>query len=155
MRIAAAAILLALAAGSAFGQTSSGELTHPRAHPSAATRHTAFAVAFTLRHDAGHQGVTQTVYQVRVAAPRGARRACTPSSARTVTRGSAGTRRRVTLIAPTHGWCTGRYHATVWLQTGPYCPKPQPGQRPTPCPLFASREQATGTTRFTVRPASR
>jgi hypothetical protein len=151
MRIAAVATVLALAAGSAFGQTSSSELTHPRAHPSTGTRNTSFAVAFTLRHDVGHHGSVQTVYQVRVAAPNGARPACTPSSSRTVTRGSAGTRRRVTLDAPSRGWCTGRYRATVWLQTGPYCPKPQPGQRPTPCPLFASREQATGTTRFTVR----
>ena len=39
---------------------------------------------------------------------------------------------------------------TVFLQRGPYCPKPVEGQPPTPCPEFATQELDTGSTSFTV-----
>jgi hypothetical protein len=155
MRLLALLSVLSLGAAGALAQTTSSELTNPRPHPSAGTRQTSFAVTFTLRHDAGHSGVVQTTYQVRVGRPSGSRRACTPSAPRPVARGNAGTRVRVALIAPRVGWCRGRYRATVWLQRGPYCPPPQDGQPPSPCPLFATQEQATGTTHFTVRPPGR
>jgi hypothetical protein len=57
---------------------------------------------------------------------------------------------RVVLNTPPAGWCAGRYTLTVFLQRGPYCPRPLPGQPPTPCPEFAEQDLDVGTAHFTV-----
>jgi hypothetical protein len=57
----------------------------------------------------------------------------------------------VPLPAPRSGWCRERYRVTVFLQRGPYCPKPRPGEPPQPCPEFATQEIDTGEAHFTVR----
>ena len=149
------ALLLGLFAGAAgiaaAAGTPAAEQTHPRAHPASGTRHTGFSVAFTLRHDAGHQGVAETVYLLRVTPPAGARRRCTPPAQRSVTRGTAGVRRRVALRPPSAGWCPGRHRVRVVVQSGPYCP---PGQE-RPCPLFPTTQQAAGATSFRVRAPAR
>lgn len=120
-------------------------------HPAHGVRTTRFVVAFTLREAAGHQGVVATEYGVRVLAPAHRRAACTPPQPMAVRSGARGTRRRVRLPHPRVGWCHGRYRVTVFLQRGPYCPPPQPGEPPEACPKFATRELDTGSTSFRVR----
>ena len=130
------------------------ERTHPRVGPSRGHRHTGFAVAFTLRHDAGVSGIAQNDYRVEVVPPAAARRraACAPPQPATVDAGAAGSRHRTPLRAPAGGWCAGLYAVTVYYQSGPYCPPPQEGTQPRPCPLFATRDQPTGTAHFRVVP---
>ncbi|MGI8622621.1 MAG: hypothetical protein ACR2NB_03830 [Solirubrobacteraceae bacterium] len=129
--------------------------THPRMHPSAGRRHTAFTVAFTLADAPGQQGVVATDYQVEVSPPRHARAACRPPSPPWVDSGDQGARVRQRLPAPAPGWCEGRYAVTVRLQRGPYCPPPADGQPPQPCPKFASQSLEVGRTHFTVKRSGR
>jgi len=135
--------------------TPAAELTHPRVSPRSGSRHTRYAVYFTLRHDAGHAGVVATEYRVAASAPPGSRASCGSriQAPAFIDSGQAGDRRRIPLPVPRDSWCAGRYKAAVYLQRGPYCPKPPPGGKPTPCPLFATQELATGVAHFTVKTA--
>jgi hypothetical protein len=120
--------------------------THPRVIPAAGVRHTSFGVVFTLRDQPGHRGVLATDYRVQVDAG-----ACPPPAPAPVTSGVVGSPVRVPLPAPQQGWCPGRHAVTIFLQRGPYCPRPAAGQPPTPCPEFATQEIDVGTAHFTVR----
>lgn len=126
--------------------------THPHVHPSHGTRRSAFKVTFTLRSAPGHHGVVATGYRVQVDPPSGSRAACSAPQPATVETGERDSTAKVPLPSPQHGWCRGRYAVTVFLQSGPYCPPPQDGQPPRPCPAFASRDLDVGETSFLVRP---
>jgi hypothetical protein len=127
--------------------------THPRVSPRTVTRRTRVKLSFTLADAPGHQGVDATEYRIQVDPRSGARAACRPEPPPTVDEGEQGQRVRVGLPKPRYGWCLGRYRVTVFLQHGPYCPEPQPGEPPEPCPLFATQELDVGKTSFTVRRA--
>jgi hypothetical protein len=125
--------------------------THPSILPGRGQRRTRFVVRLTLATAPGHSGVLSTDYrlQLRVPAHRSVAR-CAPPAPSTIDAGVAHQVVRVPLVPPAGGWCTGRYTITVFLQRGPYCPKPAPGRPPTPCPLFAERDLAVGTAHFVV-----
>jgi hypothetical protein len=125
--------------------------THPRVRPRNVTRHTRVRLYFTLADAPGHQGVYATEYRIQVDPRSGARAACRPEPPPNVEQGEQGRRIRVQLPTPRHGWCRGRYRVTVFLQRGPYCPEPQPGEPPQPCPLFATQDLDVGEAHFTVR----
>jgi hypothetical protein len=156
------ALILALVAGAAIatiavGQASpamtsvpSNERTDPQVHPTSGGRFTVFTLIFTLRDAPGHEGVMATEYRAQITAPPGSRSACIAAQPPAIDSGTAGASERITLTPPAGGWCGGSYLVTVFLQRGPYCPKPVEGQPPTPCPEFASQELVTGSTSFTV-----
>ena len=133
-------------------QATKAQRTYPRVLPRTGSRRTAFAVYFTLRAQPGHTGVLETDYRVDIGPPPHARPACAAPAPDTITTGQAGDVRRVALAGPAGGWCAGRYAVTIFLQRGPYCPPPQDGQPPTPCPEFATQELDTGRAHFVVRP---
>ncbi|MFL5822977.1 MAG: hypothetical protein ACJ764_05990 [Solirubrobacteraceae bacterium] len=123
--------------------------THPRVRPHFGDSSTTFVLRFRLRQTPGHQGVMETSYNVQVAPHRRAADACWPDQPPPVTSGHQGQLVRLRLKPPDGGWCTGRFHVTVFLERGPYCPPSQDGQ-PRPCPEFATQEADTGETHFTV-----
>ena len=91
-----------------------------------------------------------TEYRAQVTAPPGSRTSCTAAQPPAIDGGTAGATERIALTPPAGGWCGGTYVVTVFLQRGPYCPKPVEGQPPTACPEFATQELDTGSTSFTV-----
>ena len=125
--------------------------THPRVRPRRGWGVTSFAVYFTLRSAPGHHGVTETTYRLAVASTSRSPARCSPPSPDPVQSGAPGSIARVPLPASRSGWCRGRYRVTVFLQRGPYCPKPPSGKPPQPCPEFATQEIDTGEAHFTVR----
>jgi hypothetical protein len=138
-----------------FPKGTSEQQTHPRMVPRVGRRHTAFAVEFTLADAPGHQGVVATDYRIDVAVPSAKRAGCTPAPPPIVDAGEQGTTVSVGLPEPVHGWCARRYHVTVFLQRGPYCLAPAPGEPPPPCPEFASQDLDVGHAHFTVHRAAR
>jgi hypothetical protein len=130
------------------------ERTDPQVHPTSGGGLTVFTLTFTLRDAPGHEGVMATEYRAQVMAPPGSRSSCTAPQPPAIDSGTAGALERIALTAPAGGWCRGTYLVTVFLQRGPYCPKPAEGQPPTPCPEFATQELDTGSTSFTVGPSA-
>lgn len=130
------------------------EQTFPRLVPRTAKRTSRVAVYFTLADQPGHAGVIATGYRVQIDAPRGSRDACHATAPPAIDTGSQGTVVRVPLGRPVHGWCVGRYTVIVYLQRGPYCPTPAPGDPPQPCAKFATQDLDVGHARLTVRPAT-
>lgn len=127
------------------------EQTHPSVSPRLGRAHTRFVARLTLANAPGHAGVLATDYRLQLTAPRGKPVSrCSPAPPMNIDSGVAGQTVRLTLAAPAAGWCTGRYTLTVFLQRGPYCPPPAPGQPPPPCPEFATQELDVGTAHFTV-----
>jgi hypothetical protein len=108
-------------------------------------------VHFTLSDGPGHQGVVERDYRVQVDQPAGSRVACAAAPPSNITSGAQGARVTVALLRPRYGWCRGTYVATVFLQRGPYCPAPQDGRPPQPCPQFASQDLQVGRSTFLVR----
>jgi hypothetical protein len=133
-------------------QAPAAEQTHPLVTPSRGRRSTAFTLIFTLREEPGHHGVLAVDYRVSAQAPPNSRARCHPASVPDVVAGHTGTAVRVALSRPPRGWCAGTYAVTVFLQRGPYCPKPPlPGAAPNPCPEFASQDLDTGSAHFRVQ----
>jgi hypothetical protein len=128
----------------------SNERTDPQMQPTSGGRLTLFTLTFTLRDAPGHEGVMATEYRAQVTAPSGSRSSCVAAQPPAIDSGTAGASERIALTPPAAGWCRGTYLVTVFLQRGPYCPKPVEGQPPTPCPEFATQELDTGSTSFTV-----
>jgi len=125
--------------------------THPVVRPHHPTRRSHVAVRFTLAEAPGRRGAFESDYRVQVDRPARSRAACAAAAApRPVTSGAQGSRVTVALPAPSRGWCRGRYVVTVFLQRGPYCPKPQGGQPPQACPEFATQDLRVGRTTFVV-----
>jgi hypothetical protein len=151
--VLASAALAAMAAlvGGAAGSESEG--TDPHVRPAYGQASTVFNLTFTLRKTPGHEGVMATDYRVAVAQPPRSGGSCTASHPATVDSGATGELRALALTPPPDGWCRGTYHVSVLLQQGPYCPPPQQGGQPVPCPEFATRDLDTGSTVFTVGPA--
>jgi PASTA domain len=145
--MAAVAVLTSSAAGSESGGTD------PHVHPAYGQASTVFTLTFTLRETPGHEGVMATDYQVAVAPPPGSEGSCAASQPAMIDSGAAGELRALALPPPSGGWCPGAYQVNVLLQQGPYCPPPQEGGQPVPCPEFATRDSNTGSTVFTVGPA--
>lgn len=130
---------------------SAGQQTHPAVVPRTGHAHTRFIVRMTLADAPGHAGVLATDYRLQLSAPRGrTNRTCLPGPLANIDSGLAHQVVRIGLRAPVGGWCTGRYTLTVFLQRGPYCPKPVPGQPPTACPEFATQELDVGQASFSV-----
>ena len=127
------------------------EQTHPAVLPHTGHALTRFTARLTLADAPGHSGVLATDYRLALSIARKhfARR-CLPPAPSNIDSGSAGQVVRIRLDAPAGGWCTGHYTLTVFLQRGPYCPKPAAGQPPTPCPEFATRELDVGQANFVV-----
>lgn len=125
--------------------------THPAVHPRRPTRRSHVSVQLTLSNAPGHQGVVESDYRIQVDQPPGSRVACAAAAPANVTGGTQGDRVTVPLPAPRYGWCRGKYTVTVFLQRGPYCPAPQNGQPPQPCPEFASQDLQVGRSTFLVR----
>jgi hypothetical protein len=136
---------------SAYPQAPAADQTHPLVLPRRGRRFTRFAMYFTLREKPGHAGVLATDYRISVSAPPHARPICRPPALPDVTSGDSREVIRVMLATPPAGWCAGRYAATTFLQRGPYCPLPPPGQPPTPCPEFASQDLDAGHAYFVVQ----
>jgi hypothetical protein len=126
------------------------ERTDPQIHPTSGSALTVFTLTFTLRDAPGHEGAMATEYRVQVTPPPGGRASCTVPQPAAIDSGTAGASERIALTPPAGGWCDGTYVVTVFLQRGPYCPKPVEGQPPTACPEFATQELDTGSTSFTV-----
>jgi hypothetical protein len=124
--------------------------THPATQPRRPTRRSHITVRFTLSDAPGHQGVVESNYRIEVDQPAGSRAACAAAAPADVASGKQGDRVTVPLPPPRYGWCRGTYSATVVLQRGPYCPAPQDGQPPQPCPEFASRDVQVGRSTFLV-----
>jgi hypothetical protein len=131
-------------------QTPAAEQTRPVVVPARGGRATRFLVYFRLREEPGHRGVLATSYRLWVAPPSHAGATCRPSPLPDIASGHTGDVAHTALVSPPHGWCSGTYAVTVFLQRGPYCPKPAAGGPPTPCPEFATQDLDTGHTRFTV-----
>jgi hypothetical protein len=148
--LAAVAAVAALA-GSAVHSASEG--TDPHVRPAYGQGSTVFILTFTLRETPGHEGVMQTGYRVAVAAAPGSAASCAAGQPAALDSGAAGELRALALTPPSGGWCRGTYQVSVLLQQGPYCPPPQEGGQPVPCPEFATRDLDTGSTVFTVGPA--
>lgn len=144
----AAVVAVAAFASSAAGSKSEG--TDPHVRPAYGQASTVFTLTFTLRETPGHEGVMATDYQVAVAPPPGGGGSCAGSQPTMIDSGAAGELRTLALTPPSGGWCHGTYQVTVLLQQGPYCPPPQEGGQPVPCPEFATRDLETGSTVFTV-----
>jgi hypothetical protein len=149
----AAVAAVAAFAGSAAHSASEG--TDPHVRPAYGQASSVFTLTFTLRETPGHEGVMQTDYRVAVAAPSGGRGSCAASQPATIDSGAAGELRALALAPPSGGWCRGTYQVTILLQQGPYCPPPQEGGQPVPCPELATRDLDTGSTAFTVGPAAK
>lgn len=148
--LAAVAAVAALA-GSAAGSESGG--TDPHVRPAYGQVSSVFTLTFTLRETPGHEGVRETDYRVAVAPPPGSGAPCAANQPAAIDSGAAGELRALALTPPSGGWCRGTYQVTILLQQGPYCPSPQEGGQPVPCPEFATRDLDTGSTFFTVGPA--
>jgi hypothetical protein len=136
---------------SGYPSAPAAEQTHPVVLPAGGRRLTRFSLYFRLREEPGHRGVLSVDYRIWIAPPPHKRAACQPAALPEIAEGHAGAPARVTLPPPRHGWCPGTYTVTVFLQRGPYCPKPAPGGPPTPCPEFATQDLDTGRAHFTVR----
>lgn len=132
----------------------SSERTDPQMHPTSGGGLTDFTLTFTLRDAPGHEGVMAVEYRAQVTSPPGSRSSCTPAQPPAIDSGTAGALERIALMPPAGGWCDGTYLVTVFLQRGPYCPKPAEGQPPTPCPEFATQDLETGSTSFIVGPSA-
>jgi hypothetical protein len=145
--MAALAALVIAAAGS------ESEGTDPQVSPAYGQASTVFNLTFTLRKTLGHEGVMATDYRVALAPPPHSGGSCAVSQPATVDSGAAGELRALALSPPPDGWCRGIYQVSILLQQGPYCPPPQEGRQPVPCPEFATRDLDTGSTDFTVGPA--
>ncbi len=129
----------------------SEERTYPQVRPSSGRRRTTFALTFTLRESPGQGNAFDVIYRVQVAALASTRPSCTPALSPSIESGEVGTVAQVKLAPPEHGWCVGRYRATVLLQRSPYCPPPPvEGKTEIACPLVIE-ELATGHADFTVR----
>ncbi len=129
------------------------EQTHPAVLPRTGGRRTRFVVRLTLADAPGHAGVLATDYRLAITVP--AKRSlsrCSPAGPASIDAGIAHQVVRVPLATPAGGWCRGRYALTVFLQRGPYCPRPAPGSPPTPCPEFAEQDLGVGSAHFTVGP---
>jgi hypothetical protein len=125
--------------------------THPSVRPRVGRAHTRFVVRLTLADAPGHVGVLASDYRLQLIVPRARRVSrCSPAALANIDSGTAHQTVRIALIAPAAGWCTGRYTLSVFLQRGPYCLAPAPGQPPAPCPEFATQEHGVGNTHFTV-----
>lgn len=131
---------------------SAQQQTHPVVRPRHGMRRSHFRLQFVLSDAPGHQGVTESEYRIAVDQPPRSRAACLAVSPADITSGAQGASVTVALRAPRYGWCRGVYTATVFLQRGPYCPPPQDGQPPQPCPEFATQDLQVGISRFTIRP---
>jgi hypothetical protein len=134
-----------------YPQAPAADQTHPLVLPSRGQRGTRFAMYFTLREQPGHNGVLSTSYRIAVDRPPHTRSRCQPAAPPKITSGHTGAVVRVSLPTPSRGWCAGRYSVTVFLQRGPYCPVPAPGEPPTPCPEFASQDLDAGHAQFIVQ----
>ena len=135
------------AAAVTYPKGTKAQQTHPRVRPGTGHRHTRFAVRFTLADAPGPHGVSETSYRFEIRAPKPAARCQSPPPP-AVTDGTQGSRVRVPLTTPGHGWCRGRYTVIVLLQRSPYCPDPS-----QPCPLFATQDLDVGHARFSISPA--
>ena len=89
-----------------------------------------------------------TSYHAEVAPGKRRASSCWPPQPEPITSGQKGQVVRLSLSPPQDGWCRGRYHVTVFLERGPYCP---PSEEPQPCPEFATQDLDTGETHFRVR----
>jgi hypothetical protein len=127
------------------------EQTHPVLLPHTGGQRTRFAVRLTLADAPGHSGSLSSAYRLQLTPPpkRSIRR-CAPQTLATITSGIVHQVDRVALSTPGAGWCSGRYTLVVYLQRGPYCPRPMAGVPPTPCPEFAEQDVIVGTAHFTV-----
>lgn len=148
------AAVLATAGGALAGAAagSEGAGTDPHIRPAIGQASTVFALTFTLRTTPGHEGVMASDYRVAVTPPDGSEGSCAGSQPAPIDSGAAGELRTVALTPPAGGWCSGAYQVSVLLQRGPYCPPPQEGLPPAPCPEFATEDLDTGSTVFTVAP---
>lgn len=133
-------------------QGTPAQRTHPAILPATGYGHTRFTIRLTLADTPGHSGVVASDYRLQLTAPaKTSASRCDPHPPpANIESGTAGEVLRIPLTAPTLGWCTGRYRLTVFLQRGPYCPRPAAGQPPPPCPEFATQELDVGETRFTI-----
>jgi hypothetical protein len=119
--------------------------------PRTGRAHTRFSATLRLADAPGHSGVLATDYRLQLTvarkhvAPR-----CLPATPPNIDSGAANQIVRIPLTGPAAGWCAGRYTLSVFLQRGPYCPAPTPGQRPSPCPEFATQELDVGQATFFV-----
>lgn len=129
---------------------SSAQQTHPAVRPRHPTRRSHVSVQLTLSDAPGHHGTVQSDYRIQIDRPSGSRRACSAAAPANITRGTQGERITVALPSPRYGWCRGTYKVTVLLQRGPYCPAPEDGQPPQPCPAFASQDLRVGRSTFVV-----
>ncbi|MDQ6776037.1 MAG: hypothetical protein M3071_07420 [Actinomycetota bacterium] len=131
------------------------EQTHPSIRPRLGGAHTLFVLRLTLATAPGHVGVVATDYRVQLRTPsaRPTQRCSRPANIASVVSGVAHERVPIALDAPAAGWCAGTYRVTVFLERGPYCPAPAPGQPPPPCPEFATQELDVGDAHFTVTSA--
>src|SRR3954454_14560520 len=130
--------------GTSHAQPPPEQRTYPRVAPRRGRGGTSFTAYFTLRSRPGHEGVMETTYRVAVSRAGRSSVRCTPPPPDAVQSGAPGSIARVSLAAPRSGWCRGRYRVTVFLQRGPYCPEPGPGEPPQPCPEFATQDLDTG-----------
>jgi hypothetical protein len=157
LAVLAGAVIVAVAEGQDRGSATnvpSNERTDPKIRPPSGSGLTIFTLTFTLRHAPGHEGVTATEYRVQVAAPPDSGSSCIAPQPPAIVSGTAGALEQVSLTPGVNGWCTGTYLVTVLLQRGPYCPPPQEGQQPIPCPEFVTQELDTGSANFTVGPSA-
>jgi hypothetical protein len=143
----------ALAGGN---QASSAPRTHPAVRPRIGRRHTTFELTFTLAVAPGPAGLVDTYYHEAVSPPAHAAASCSPTQPAPVLSGSQGATIKVALHPPGHGWCRGRYDATVFLQRAQRCGPPLAGAALIICPVTAHIEPAfpdlnTGQAHFTVR----
>jgi hypothetical protein len=129
------------------------EQTHPSVRPGTGRSDARFTASLTLVDAPGHSGVLATDYRLQLSIKRKhAAARCVPPTPPNIDSGSANQVVHIPLTAPESGWCVGRYTLTVFLQRGPYCPAPTPGQPPQPCPEFATQELDVGHANFLVTP---
>jgi hypothetical protein len=145
--LAASATVAAGVSGAPTGAP--GQQTHPVVVPRAGSARTRFTARLTLADAAGHAGVFAADYRIQITPPSSAAR-CRPRTPPPITTGAKGEVVRVALGAPARGWCVGRHALTVFLERGPYCPKPAGGRPPVVCPEFATQELDVGEAHFTV-----
>jgi PASTA domain len=145
------AAAVATAAGPPTASAAESESTDPHVRPAYGEAETVFNLTFTLRETPGHEGILATDYSVAVA-PLRPDASCMPPQPAPIESGAAGETAQISLTPPAGGWCRGTYSVTVFLQRGPYCPPPQEGGLPVPCPEFALQDLETGGSGFTVGP---